>query len=135
MGTPAPIILPGLACPTCFGPGKKFGDIVTPKAITVVVSGITKSPTWVAGDGEAFEGSMTLTDYQSFMCNWHAEFGDYDGTWSLATTFSNLSIYSTTHRWCWFSTIDEPCVYEFPDNDALAFENGTVELLVPGVNI
>lgn len=50
MGTPLPPNPPGNICANCWGPGEVFGNVATPKYVTVTLSGLKAGEFWVPAD-------------------------------------------------------------------------------------
>lgn len=82
MGTPLPPNEPGDLCLTCWGPGKVFGDIETPKYAWMTVTNVSPGENW----NPALE-ALLLTPHmliqQIFPCNYALNDGHFAWLWQF----------------------------------------------------
>ena len=74
MGTPIDRSPAGVPCVNCWGSSKTFGDVFTPKYVTVAVTGIEKGTRWIPADGNPPNGVYDLAQDLSLPC----KFANYD---------------------------------------------------------
>jgi len=93
MGTPLPPNEPGDDCTTCFGSGKTFGDVVTPKFVWIQLFDYSPGPLWSDGD-DAFLSIPHLLPQKYAPCRWES----FDGNILLQWQFTSYSTAAIMNR-------------------------------------
>lgn len=136
---PSPVNVPpveeGDPSTTCWGPGKDFGDKGTPEQIIIRVSGVTKGPGWMAGDGETQNGEYLL-EQRPALPN---IFQDLPAPVIAEIRFTPLEtfcrIFSTTGQIFFGLSVPELCQTFFENEVVDKFQGGTVRVWLLGVQV
>lgn len=96
MGTRLPQNEPGERCFTCFGPGLTFGDVVTPKFVSLQLINLQQGEFWIPED-EHLLTTPHLLEQTPTACKWSITDQDYtfelhwDGALSIAFVVNNAT--------------------------------------------
>ena len=132
MGTPAPLVTPGVHVPACWDPGKPFSSAATPKFITVDITGTVKGPSWVVGDGEPLNGRWTVEQEGSFTPRWRLRLsGTPDVRLVYGSGGSSLSALNTEGQTTFRKFGASACSIEFESDLVGRFQGGTATITIP----
>ena len=116
MGTPLPPNEPAVPCPTCWGPGKPFGDSVTPHAVSLTFTGLKPAEFWIPAAEQSILIPHLCVNTGS-PCQWHLFFGNYAIAlvWGPAGTI--LSFTNTaTSRFLFLHQALDACLHGYPND-------------------
>jgi len=132
---PPPFVPPtnaGFPCAVCWGTGKPFGDGETPDEIVIVVSGISKGPNWVPGDGEPIEGTFTIPQFTA--CDYRDPFFPLGG-FRIAFLVENTSVlWRFDEITAYFAGVTaNPCETIVSSVLVDHFQGGTARIYIPEI--
>lgn len=129
MGTPLPPNPPDDGCAICFGVGRAFGDLPTPKYITVEVVGLQPDDAWDQDD------ELTLLAPQDLMqtddpCIYELTVGGLHWYWRWGTSISLFSCEGVLGGKVYFrGDVSDTCVVSIPNENI----TGTGKAAIGGV--
>lgn len=128
-----PPIGAGDLCGNCWGPGKPFGDVVTPDRIEVSISGLGKSVDWIPSLGEPISGKFLLNQNPAQTCFFRYDVDDYsiDIVFSAGLVGSIVTFQATTMQWL-IGTF-EVCATTLTGGAQFGFENGLIRVTIPAI--
>jgi len=116
MGTPIDIegdYEEGNPCTRCWGPGKPFGDVPTPKYMVLNVSGVFPCP---PNEKNPPNGSWLLTQAEGFPCAWNLTTSNYIMGFGFGVDFTECWIRDIPSDKFWFRGLPEPVCTTFNKN-------------------
>jgi len=116
MGTPIDIegdYTEGNACTICWGPGKTFGDVPTPKFLCLNVSGIEKCP---GAPVDPPNGYWVLEQRADFSCMWERTLGPYYIAWWFEAALTFCWIWDRAMVNLWLFADNKPKCSNFVDS-------------------
>jgi len=137
MGTliPDPLVVPPVApgglCPQCWGPGKAFGDGLTPSIIVATFEGIEKGPSWTVGMPEPRNETFELPQLPGFSCIWRL----VDGGLQLGIQFlpdrSDVILFDGTGGQQFFYAQPPKCQTFMFNEGTTNYESGSCLIVIP----
>ncbi len=132
MGQTLPISDPGVTCPNCFGPGKTFGDVITPRYVIVTFKDIQPGPAYNGDSLEHLNVTVELIQDSGLPCTWglNSASGSYLLFWSSGQAL--LQWHDGDGFPVFFSPVNPLCSVEFPGSlgpqPAQRYFGGTAEV-------
>lgn len=125
MGTPLPPNEPGTPCTRCFGIGKAFGDVSTPKFITVQLHDLQPGDFWDPDDEQELL-TPTLLSQAGLACDWNLGTSAFTWIWAWRGAGSTIIIQHTPTNKRAFESFAAPnCLLEYSSDLVVPANNFT----------